>query len=50
MISITVPGYRQFSIENVVLDYNGTLACDGELLEGISTQLNKVAGLSLVKS
>ena len=43
MISITVPGYRQFSIENVVLDYNGTLACDGELLEGISTQLNKVS-------
>lgn len=34
MIRIDVPGFDSMEIEHVLLDYNGTIAKDGELLEG----------------
>jgi soluble P-type ATPase len=34
MIEIEVPGYRTLQLEHLVLDYNGTLAADGELIAG----------------
>ncbi len=43
MIEIAVQGYGEISLEHVVLDYNGTLATDGQLQEGIQSLLNKVA-------
>ena len=43
MIRVVVPGYRELSLQHVVLDYNGTLAQDGELLCGIQKILNTVA-------
>ena len=39
MLEITIPGYRTLRIEHLVLDYNGTLACDGKLAEGVSERL-----------
>jgi soluble P-type ATPase len=42
MISINVSGYRDLSLRHVVLDYNGTLARDGRLLDGVSASLSKV--------
>ena len=39
MIEITVPGYKNFRFEHLVLDFNGTLACDGHLLPGVKEQL-----------
>lgn len=43
MIEISIPGYREFRFEHLVLDYNGTLACDGELLVGVGMRLNELA-------
>ena len=39
MIEIIVPGYKKFRFEHLVLDFNGTLACDGHLLPGVKEQL-----------
>ncbi len=35
MIEVTIPGYKNVEIKHVVLDYNGTIACDGKILEGV---------------
>lgn len=39
MLEITVPGYRTLKLEHLVLDYNGTLACDGKLVDGVEERL-----------
>jgi P-type E1-E2 ATPase len=39
MLEIDIPGYRTLRLEHLVLDYNGTLACDGELLDGVRERL-----------
>ncbi len=39
MIEISIPGYRDLQIQNLVLDYNGTLACDGEVIGGVKESL-----------
>ncbi len=44
MIEIVVPGYRAFALEHLVLDFNGTLACDGTLLPGVRERLGALAG------
>jgi len=43
MLSIAVPGHRDLQLEYLVLDYNGTLACDGELIEGVEGLLRALA-------
>jgi len=43
MLSIAVPGYGDLQLEYLVLDYNGTLACDGELIEGVEDLLRSLA-------
>jgi P-type E1-E2 ATPase len=43
MIEINIPGYRTLGIEHLVLDFNGTLAVDGRLLEGVEDALNELA-------
>lgn len=45
MINIDIPGYGNLELENIVLDYNGTIAKDGkfkEELEGLISDLSKV--------
>jgi soluble P-type ATPase len=44
MLEITIPGYEKLQLAHLVLDYNGTLACDGELLPGVPERLNRLAG------
>jgi soluble P-type ATPase len=39
MITISIPGWRELRLAHLVLDYNGTLACDGRLIEGVSPLL-----------
>ena len=39
MIEIAIPGYRKLQLKHMVLDYNGTLAVDGELLPGVKDAL-----------
>jgi soluble P-type ATPase len=44
MLEVVIPGYRTLRLEHLVLDYNGTLACDGELLDGVRDRLEALAG------
>jgi soluble P-type ATPase len=45
MIEITLPGRAPLRLEHLVLDYNGTLACDGDVLPEVSGLLTALAGL-----
>ena len=43
MITVDVPGYRKLELNHLVLDYNGTLAVDGNLVEGAGSRLTTLA-------
>jgi soluble P-type ATPase len=43
MISVELPGHGDLRLENLVLDYNGTIAKDGILIEGIAERLREIA-------
>ncbi len=43
MISLDIPGYRQLLLKHLVLDYNGTLAVDGNLAVGAKNLLARLA-------
>lgn len=43
MLDISIPGGLPLSLRNLILDYNGTLACDGFLLEGVAERLSILA-------
>jgi soluble P-type ATPase len=40
---IKIPGNKAFQLEHLVLDFNGTLACDGRLLQGVRARLKDLA-------
>ncbi|MDI6796729.1 MAG: ATPase P [Desulfatibacillaceae bacterium] len=42
MLKISINGYGDLCLAHLVLDYNGTLACDGELLEGVLERLDSL--------
>lgn len=42
MIYIEIPGRKPLSISHIVLDYNGTIAVDGVLIEGVKEKLLKL--------
>ena len=43
MIVYEIPGRDNIRIENIVFDYNGTLAIDGELIDGVEKLINELA-------
>ena len=43
MIKINIPGYKNIQLKYLVLDYNGTLAVDGQILDGVYDQLKSLA-------
>ena len=43
MLEISIPGGKDLRLEHLVLDYNGTLACDGEILPGVKDCLHELA-------
>ncbi|HTO48610.1 MAG TPA: HAD hydrolase family protein [Burkholderiales bacterium] len=43
MLAIDVPGLGVLALEHLVLDFNGTLAVDGELLAGLGDRLTAAA-------
>ena len=43
MMKIDIPGSGPLEIEHLVLDFNGTLACDGALLTGAKERLQQLA-------
>ncbi len=38
-MEVEIPGYRALRLNHVVMDYNGTLACDGFLIDGVKEAL-----------
>src|ERR1700756_709859 len=45
MVRIDIPGGEPLPLENLVLDFNGTLACDGALLPGVRRRLERLSEL-----
>ena len=43
MLNIEIPGYPTLRLRHLVLDYNGTLACDGALIAGVRERLASLA-------
>jgi soluble P-type ATPase len=43
VIEIKIPGYGTLHLKHIVMDYNGTLACDGYLIEGVREKLKILA-------
>lgn len=43
MIEVEIPGGAALKISHLVLDYNGTLARDGELLKGVAEKMKNLA-------
>ena len=43
MISVEIPGWGTVSIENLVLDFNGTIALDGVLCSGVGERIRQIA-------
>lgn len=39
MLNLTIPGFGEINIEHLVFDFNGTLAIDGSLIDGIEIHL-----------
>ena len=51
MIEITIPGRGSYRLKHLVLDLNGTIALDGEIIEGVGEKLQKLGrllGISIV--
>jgi soluble P-type ATPase len=43
MFEVSIPGFAVLRLKHLVLDYNGTLALDGELLPGVDERLRRLA-------
>lgn len=43
MMQVTVPGHKTLVFSHVVLDCNGTIACDGHLLPGVRQRLEELS-------
>ena len=43
MISVNIPDYGDLDISHLVLDYNGTIACDGQLITDVKDLLVKLS-------
>jgi soluble P-type ATPase len=43
MLEIPVPGFPEIKLTDLVLDFNGTLALDGELIAGVAGRLKKLS-------
>ena len=39
MIDVDIPGFKRLRLEHLVLDFNGTLATGGHLIEGVRNRL-----------
>jgi soluble P-type ATPase len=48
MIKVDIPGFKSLDLEHLVLDFNGTLACDGDLLPEVAERLNHLASMLTV--
>jgi len=45
LIEIAIPGRGNYKLSHLVLDLNGTIALDGELIEGVEERLQRLSKL-----
>jgi len=43
MFEISIPGREPLKLDNLVLDFNGTLAVDGKVIDGVPSRLEALA-------
>ena len=43
MLTFDIPGYKKLQLSYLVMDYNGTLAVDGKLVEGVAARLETLS-------
>lgn len=43
MLKYKIPGRKDIEIKNIVFDYNGTIAVDGNIIEGVEESLLKLS-------
>lgn len=43
LLQIDIPGFGALRLQHLVLDYNGTIACDGELIAGVGERLHALS-------
>lgn len=43
MLTISIPGREPLALSHLILDYNGTIAEDGEIIPGIAPRLEQLA-------
>ena len=43
MLKINIPGREELILNHLILDYNGTIAEDGEIIESIRPRLAELA-------
>ena len=48
VLRIAIPGQDHLQLSHLVLDYNGTLACNGKLVEGVQQRLAALAEKMIV--
>jgi len=48
MIEVAIPGRGNYRLEHLVLDLNGTIALDGEVIPGVRERLARLANLLTV--
>lgn len=45
MLDVDIPGRGKLRVTYLVSDYNGTLACDGHLIEGVAALIREVSSI-----
>jgi P-type E1-E2 ATPase len=48
MLTLEIPGWKTLNLEYLVLDVNGTLATDGEILPGIAPAVEQLKGSLII--
>jgi soluble P-type ATPase len=43
VITIDIPGFKTLEVEHLVFDYNGTIALDGSLMDGVGELFERLA-------
>ena len=43
MMEIDIPGFRSLRLHHLVMDYNGTLARDGDIIDGVAERLSALS-------
>ena len=48
MFELNIPGYKTLLFPHLVLDYNGTIACDGRLIPGVKNLMEEISKSFLI--